>query len=144
MTTLTNLEQERAEKEIKKVVHELVQLTIDQRAINSRIKDLKARILEYTDINNLSDTSWGASGLNGAGSGCVEVYTDYKYSVNHDVPVEIKIAEDICSPDVAQECLKAKLIFTRVGKRTLMEGASKDLYSIADVTSKKKVVVQIQ
>lgn len=126
-----------AQRAVRQKAHELVNLAMQQKELSDRIKVLKAEILEYTNINNLSETSWGV------GASYVEVATQCTYRVNHDVPVKIEIDDTVCSPDVAEECLTAKLSFNKTGKRVLLEGTSKDLNCIADITVKKKVVVHL-
>lgn len=97
-------------KEAELKAHELVDLTIKHKELTNKIKTLKAEIKEYTEIENISDTSWGTD------NGFVEVVSQTKYKLA-DIPAEFKVPSDVAAIDTAQKAFKAKIVLSKEGKK---------------------------
>jgi hypothetical protein len=97
-------------KEVELKAHELVDLTIKYKEISDKIKLLKAEIKEYTEIENISETSWGTD------NGFVEVVSNTKYKLV-DIPAEFEVPSDIAAIDTAQKAFNAKIVLSKEGKK---------------------------
>ena len=69
-------------EEAQEAASKLVELTIKTKEMNAEIKDLKAGLKEYAEIEGLLDTSWHAQ------NGYVEISTVTKYKLE-DIPSDI-------------------------------------------------------
>ena len=97
-------------KEVELKAHELVELTIKHKELSDKIKLLKAEIKEYTDIENISETSWGTD------NGFVEVVSTTKYKLV-DIPADFTVPSDIAAIDTAQKAFNAKIVLSKEGKK---------------------------
>lgn len=103
------------EKDIEQKVTELVKLTIQQKDCSEKIKDIKAEIKEYCEINNINDHVWMAD------NGYVEVKTETKYKLA-DIPADVKIDSNLdIANDIADEAFKFKASLTKEGKKLFRE-----------------------
>ena len=66
-----------------KVASELVSLSIDIKEKQDKIKELKAQLLEYVELEGINDTSWSADG------GYVEISTKVKYDLP-EIPADVQ------------------------------------------------------
>lgn len=100
--------------EAQKAASRLVELTIKTKEMNAEIKDLKAGLLEYAEIEGLCDTSWNAQ------NGFVEISTLTKYKLE-DIPVEGQVPESIVPEEVAVKAFEYKAKLTKEGKKMFRE-----------------------
>lgn len=100
--------------EAEKLAAELVELTISQKEVVQKIKDIKAQLLEYTEIEDINDTSWSADG------GYVEVTTKIKYDLV-DIPADVQVDPNVCAIDLAEKAFTSKIVLSKEGKQMLKE-----------------------
>ena len=100
--------------EAEKLASELVELTISQKEVVQKIKDIKAQLLEYTEIEDINDTSWAADG------GYVEVTTKTKYDLV-DIPADVQVDPNVCAIDLAEKAFTSKIVLSKEGKQMLKE-----------------------
>lgn len=100
--------------EAEKLAAELVELTISQKEVVQKIKDIKAQLLEYTEIEDINDTSWSADG------GYVEVTTKTKYDLV-DIPADVQVDPNVCAIDLAEKAFTSKIVLSKEGKQMLKE-----------------------
>lgn len=100
--------------EAEKLASELVELTISQKEVVQKIKDIKAQLLEYTEIEDINDTSWSADG------GYVEVTTKTKYDLV-DIPADVQVDPNVCAIDLAEKAFTSKIVLSKEGKQMLKE-----------------------
>lgn len=93
---------------------ELVALSLQAKEIKEKIDLLKAELLEFTEIENISDTVWQAD------NGYVEVVTETKYKLT-EIPSDFKISTDIVAIDVAEKAFENKIILSKEGKQLFKE-----------------------
>lgn len=89
---------------------ELIQLAIQEKELKSKIKILKADLLDYLDLENKNEYIWNAD------NGYVELVTETKYKLA-DVPADIKVSPDVAAIDVAEKAFKSKVVLSKEGKR---------------------------
>ena len=89
---------------------ELIQLAIQEKELKSKIKTLKADLLDYLDLENKNEYIWNAD------NGYVELVTETKYKLA-DVPADIKVSPDVAAIDVAEKAFKSKVVLSKEGKR---------------------------
>lgn len=89
---------------------ELIQLAIQEKELKSKIKTLKADLLDYLDLENKNEHIWNAD------NGYVELVTETKYKLA-DVPADIKVSPDVAAIDVAEKAFKSKIVLSKEGKR---------------------------
>lgn len=124
-----------SKEEADKLASELVQLTLSQKEANEKIKELKAQLLEYTDVENINDTSWAADG------GYVEITTKVKYDLV-EIPAEVEIDPSVCAIDVAEKAFTSKIVLSKEGKQMLKEQYP-SIMELVTPTSKKHIKVVI-
>lgn len=93
---------------------ELVALSLQAKEIKEKIDLLKAELLEFTEIENISDTVWSAD------NGYVEVKTETKYKLA-DIPSDFKVSTDIVAIDVAEKAFENKIVLSKEGKQLFKE-----------------------
>lgn len=93
---------------------ELVTLSLQAKEIKEKIDLLKAELLEFTEIENISDTVWQAD------NGYVEVKTETKYKLA-DIPSDFKVSTDIVAIDVAEKAFENKIVLSKEGKQLFKE-----------------------
>lgn len=101
-------------EEAKKVAEELVALTLAQKESNEKIKELKAQLLEFCDLEDINDTSWAADG------GYVEVTTQTKYKLP-EIPADVQIDTSVCAIDLAEKAFTSKIVLSKEGKQMVKE-----------------------
>lgn len=89
---------------------ELIQLAIQEKELKSKIKTLKADLLDYLALENKNEHIWNAD------NGYVELVTETKYKLA-DVPADIKVSPDVAAIDVAEKAFKSKVVLSKEGKR---------------------------
>ena len=102
--------------EAEKYAAELVRLTIDANQTKDRIKSLKDAILEYADVEQLSEKIWQCD------NGYVELKIETKYKLNQEIPATVEIDEKVIEKDKADEAIKTSFKLTKEGKKMLAEG----------------------
>jgi len=102
--------------EAEKYAAELVRLTIDANQTKDRIKSLKDAILEYADVEQLSEKIWQCD------NGYVELKIETKYRLNQEIPATVEIDEKVIEKDKADEAIKTSFKLTKEGKKMLAEG----------------------
>ena len=120
-------------EEAQKAAHELVEATIKVKELQSAIKDYKAGLLEFAEIENINDTSWAAQ------NGYVELTTQTKYKLS-DIPVKPDIQQGVMPQDKADEIFDAKLALNKEGKK-LLKHRDPDLMALMIPENKTKVQV---
>lgn len=101
-------------QEAEKLAEELVQLSIEQKEISSRIRQIKAELKDYADLENMNEHTWSND------NGYVEVITKTKYKLT-DVPADFTIPSDVAAIDVAQKAFKSKVELSKEGKKMFKE-----------------------
>lgn len=102
------------QEEAQAAAHELVELTYKAKEMNSKIKDLKAGLKEYAEVEGISDTSWHAQ------NGYVEITTVTKYKLE-DIPVEGQVPESVVPEEVAVKAFEYKAKLSKEGKKMFKE-----------------------
>lgn len=102
------------QEEAQAAAHELVELTYKAKEMNSKIKDLKAGLKEYAEVEGISDTSWHAQ------NGYVEISTVTKYKLE-DIPVEGQVPESVVPEEVAVKAFEYKAKLSKEGKKMFKE-----------------------
>ena len=100
--------------EAEKLASELVELTISQKEVVQKIKDIKAQLLEYAGVEDINDTSGSADG------GDVEVTTKTKYDLV-DIPADVQVDPNVCAIDLAEKAFTSKIVLSKEGKQMLKE-----------------------
>lgn len=98
-----------------KVASELVSLSIDIKEKQDKIKELKAQLLEYVELEGINDTSWSADG------GYVEISTKVKYELP-EIPADVQVDPSVCAIDVAEKAFTSKIVLSKEGKQMLKDG----------------------
>lgn len=98
-----------------KVASELVALSIDIKEKQDKIKELKAQLLEYVELEGINDTSWSADG------GYVEISTKVKYDLP-EIPADVQVDPSVCAIDVAEKAFTSKIVLSKEGKQMLKDG----------------------
>lgn len=98
-----------------KVASELVSLSIDIKEKQDKIKELKAQLLEYVELEGINDTSWSADG------GYVEISTKVKYDLP-EIPADVQVDPSVCAIDVAEKAFTSKIVLSKEGKQMLKDG----------------------
>lgn len=98
-----------------KVASELVSLSIDIKEKQDKIKELKAQLLEYVELQGINDTSWSADG------GYVEISTKVKYDLP-EIPADVQVDPSVCAIDVAEKAFTSKIVLSKEGKQMLKDG----------------------
>ena len=101
-------------EEAQEAASKLVELTIKTKEMNAEIKDLKAGLKEYAEIEGLLDTSWHAQ------NGYVEISTVTKYKLE-DIPVEGQVPESVVPEEVAVKAFEYKAKLSKEGKKMFKE-----------------------
>lgn len=101
-------------EEAHEAASKLVELTIKTKEMNAEIKDLKAGLKEYAEIEGLLDTSWHAQ------NGYVEISTVTKYKLE-DIPVEGQVPESVVPEEVAVKAFEYKAKLSKEGKKMFKE-----------------------
>jgi hypothetical protein len=102
--------------EAEKYAAELVRLTIDANQTKDRIKSLKDAILEFADVEQLSEKIWQCD------NGYVELKIETKYKLNQEIPATVEIDEKVIEKNKADEAIKTTFKLTKEGKKMLAEG----------------------
>ena len=102
------------QEEAQAAAHELVELTYKTKEMNSKIKDLKAGLKEFAEVEGLNDTSWHAQ------NGYVEITTVTKYKLE-DIPVEGQVPESVVPEEVAVKAFEYKAKLSKEGKKMFKE-----------------------
>lgn len=104
-----------SKEDADRVASELVALSIDIKEKQDKIKELKAQLLEYVDLEGINDTSWSADG------GYVEISTKVKYNLP-EIPADVQVDPNVCAIDVAEKAFTSKIVLSKEGKRMLKDG----------------------
>lgn len=102
-------------EQAEKYAEELVKLSIEQRQIKERINGIKGELLEFTDVENMSDKVWQVD------NGLIEVHLETKYKLA-EVPATIEIDPNVVAIDTAEKAFKSKVTLSKEGKRMFEEG----------------------
>jgi hypothetical protein len=103
-------------EEAEKYAQELVNLSVELEQIKERIKGIKGGLLEWSDIEGLSNHVWQVD------NGYVQIETNTKYKLV-DVPATVEIDSAANVPvDVAEKAFKSKVTLTKEGKKMFEEG----------------------
>lgn len=125
------------QEEAQKAADRLVELTIQTKEMNAEIKDLKAGLKEYADVEGLCDTSWHAQ------NGYVEYSTITKYKLE-DIPVEGQVPESVVPEEVAVKAFEYKAKLTKEGKKMFREEyPSITAVMIPEIKTKLNVVLNV-
>lgn len=128
------MEEQRDRKdEIQNNVQELIEQTRIYKQAANVIKDLKQKILDYTDEFDLSDTSWAWYGS------FVEVKTNTTYDLA-EIPTDVKVPESVLPEKKAAVVLEPKMKLSREGKKAFKLG-DPDLQRLMIPKLKKKISV---
>jgi hypothetical protein len=100
------------EAELK--AEELVKLTLEQKDIADKIKQIKGELLEFTELENISDYTWRAD------NGCVEMTTTTKYTLA-EVEADVKISPNVVAIDVGERAFDSKIVLSKEGKKMFRE-----------------------
>lgn len=122
-------------EEAQEVATELVQLSLDIKEKQQKIKDLKAQLLEYVDLENIDDTSWSADG------GYVEISSKVTYDLV-ELEADVNINPAVCATDLAEKAFTTKVVLSKEGRRMLKDQYP-SLMSLVIPKSKKflKVII---
>ena len=101
-------------EEAQEAATKLVELTIKTKEMNAEIKDLKAGLKEFAEVEQLMDTSWHAQ------NGYVEISTVTKYKLE-DIPVEGQVPESVVPEEVAVKAFEYKAKLSKEGKKMFKE-----------------------
>lgn len=101
-------------QEAEEAAKKLVDLTMKQNELSEQIKDIKAQLIEFTEVENMSDWSCAVD------NGYVEIKTEVKYKLS-EIPFETKVDSDACPTDVAEQAFTTRLVLTKEGKQMLKE-----------------------
>lgn len=104
-----------SKEDADKVASELVSLSIDIKEKQDKIKELKAQLLEYVELEGINDTSWSADG------GYVEISTKVKYDLP-EIPADVQVDPSVCAIDVAEKAFTSKIVLSKEGKQMLKDG----------------------
>lgn len=104
-----------SKEDADRVASELVALSIDIKEKQDKIKELKAQLLEYVDLEGINDTSWSADG------GYVEISTKVKYNLP-EIPADVQVDPNVCAIDVAEKAFTSKIVLSKEGKQMLKDG----------------------
>lgn len=118
-----------------KLACELVSLSMEIREKQDKIKELKAQLLEYVDLEGINDTSWSADG------GYVEISTKIKYDLP-EIPADVQVDPDVCAIDVAEKAFTSKIVLSKEGKQMVKDGYP-TLMNIVIPKEKKSIKVVI-
>jgi len=125
------------QEEAQAAAHELVELTYKAKEMNSRIKDLKAGLKEYAEVEGISDTSWHAQ------NGYVEITTVTKYKLE-DIPVEGQVPESVVPEEVAVKAFEYKAKLSKEGKKMFKEEyPSITAVMIPEIKTKLDVILNV-
>lgn len=95
---------------------ELVRLTVDLNQTKERIKSIKGELLEYSDLEGLSNFAWNCD------NGIVQIETNTKYKLA-EVPATFEIDPAVNVPvDTAEKAFKTKVTLSKEGKKLFEEG----------------------
>lgn len=124
-------------EEAQEAASKLVELTIKTKEMNSEIKDIKAGLKEFAEVEGLLDTSWHAQ------NGYVEISTVTKYKLE-DIPVEGTIPESIVPEEVAVKAFEYKAKLTKEGKKMFREEyPSITAVMVPDTKTKLDVILNV-
>lgn len=123
------------EADIQKLAEELVRLEQQKKTIAAKIKQIKAEIKDYTDVENVNDRAWMVD------NGCVEVITKTRTKLV-DVPAEFKVPIDVAAVDIAEKAFKFKISLTKEGKQMLYENHP-SITKLVEKTLKKIIKVTV-
>lgn len=122
-------------EEANEAAAKLVELTLKANELNSEIKDLKANLIEYAEIENIKETSWSSD------NGFVELTTKVTYKPA-EIPFETKVDADACPIDIAEQAFTSRLVLTKEGKQMLREEYP-TLMKLMVASSKLKINVTV-
>lgn len=101
--------------EAEQLASEWVQLELQSKETNARIKEIKALLLEYASLENINDYTWSAD------NGHVVLSTMVKYSLV-DIPSDVSIDPNVVAIDLAEKAFTSKIFLSKEGKQMLKEG----------------------
>lgn len=126
------------QEEAQAAAHELVELTYKSKEMNSKIKDLKAGLKEYAEVEGISDTSWHAQ------NGYVEYSTVTKYKLE-DIPVEGQVPESVVPEEVAVKAFEYKAKLSKEGKKMFKEEyPSITAVMVPEIKTKLEVILNVE
>lgn len=114
---------------------ELLELSLKAREIRQRQKEIKGRLLELKELNELKNKSFGTD------IGSITIETDVRYELA-DLCPEVKIPESVLNEKEAKEFIKTKQSLTKYGMKRFKEGLP-ELQKIMIPIRKVKVKVKL-
>lgn len=121
-------------EEAEKYAQEMVRLTLEQNHTKERLKSIKDALLEYADVENLTEKIWSCD------NGYVEIKIETKYKLNQEIPATVEIDENVLEPEVADSAITTSFKLTKEGKRMLAEG---DVNIASLMVANDKVKLQV-
>lgn len=115
-------------QEADKYAEELVRLSIDAQQTKQRIKSIKDALMEYAEVENLTEKIWSCD------NGHVELKIQSRTKVSSSIPATVEMDERVMEKEKADEAFKARFSLTKKGKEMLADG---DI-SIASVMETKE------
>ena len=103
-------------EEATALAKELCELTLDVKQKNAKIKDLKAKIWEYLDLEKTISLSFNCE--NGY---WVEFDTETKRELV-EIPVRVKVEESVMTDEQFEDLIKVKTVLSRKARKLLMKG----------------------
>ena len=124
-------------EEAQKVANDLVEATIKLKELQSAIKDYKAGLLEFAEVENINDTSWAAQ------NGYVELTTVTKRELM-DIPAEPQVSPSVMDPDMVKELFDVNLKLNKQGRK-LLKNQDPDLMAlmISSLKPNIKVILKV-
>lgn len=102
-------------EEAEKYAQELVRCTIDLNQTKERVKSLKDALLEFVEVEGLTDKIWS----------CDNGYVEFKFVTKYklaDIPANTEIDPQVVAIDTAKKAFKTKVTLSKEGKKMLNEG----------------------
>ena len=123
------------QEEAQKAAEELVKLSLQVKSMTERMNDLKAGLYEWSEVENINDTSWGVDG------GYVEIRTDAKKKLA-DIPADVTIPATVIPTDISEKAFTTKVVLSKEGKQMLKEEYP-SIMNLMLSTEKKSVKVVV-
>ena len=122
-------------EEANELAKELCKLTLDVKQKNSRIKDLKAKIWEYMDLEKTISLSFPCDD---------GYYADFNTETVRelvDIPVKVKVEESVMTDEQFEDLIKVKTVLSRKARKLLLKG-DEDLRKLTIPKTKRTVKIK--